>query len=86
MSDSDRDRVVAFTAERFPEVALEHCYSVRDDAGRRDVWVSRASNEAHLRSWARAAQLDVNAVRRIEASTPRDQARSPLADVPADCE
>jgi hypothetical protein len=68
MSDCDREGVVRLMAERFPEIGLEHRYSVRADVDSRDVWVCRASNEAHLRRWASAAGLDIDVLRRVDAA------------------
>jgi hypothetical protein len=59
------DAAIALSTQRFPEVALEHRYAAHDD-NRREVWVCRAPNEAHLQRWAAAAHLELWSLQHVD--------------------
>jgi hypothetical protein len=65
---SAAERAVAerLAAQRFPEVALEHRYTVGEGAERHDLWVCRASSKAHVQRWSETSGLALGEVRRIE--------------------
>ncbi len=55
-------------AGRFPELAVEHFYELRGtgDVNGRQLWVCRAPSEAHVRAWAGASGVAVDAVSLID--------------------
>jgi hypothetical protein len=66
-SQAERDRVLRLAAQRFPEVALEHCFAVRDGSDERDLWICRATSDAHIWRFAHAAAVQLYGVRQIQA-------------------
>jgi hypothetical protein len=62
----DLSRLLALAGARFPEVSLERWYTLGGEL-ERDAWVCRAATDHHIRRFARAAGLAVEAVHRIDA-------------------
>jgi hypothetical protein len=63
----ERARASFTASRRYPEVAIEQCFLVRDRAGSCEMWVCVAPNEAHLRRWAEASGLALATLRRVDA-------------------
>jgi hypothetical protein len=59
---------VQLAVVRFPEVAVEHRYVLRPTGrnGARELWVCRAPGDTHVRRWAAAARLAVDAISLID--------------------
>ena len=61
---------VAIAAKRFPEVAIEHCYTEHHRLGARVWWVCQAPSEAHVERWVAATRLSPLSLRHVDRVSP----------------
>ena len=54
-------------AHRFPELTFEYSGAAEPTTSGRDEWLCRAPSEAHVRRWAAAAGVCIQALRRVDA-------------------
>ncbi len=69
-ASSEFAAAVAMAAKRFPEVAVEHCYTEHLGARARMWWVCQAPSEAHVDRWLVAARLSPRSLRHVDTVSP----------------
>jgi hypothetical protein len=67
---TDFDAAVDMATQRFPEVAVEHCYAEHHRIGARTWWVCQAPSETHVDRWAAAAHLSPLSLRHVDTLSP----------------